>query len=245
LVNINATQEAQEIDYKSIYDLLPSNLAAFYTYSGSLTTPPCYQVVNWIVLAERLNMNAKQIEMFRNLYAPPSAHNSPAENSHEEQPPPSQRATTNNNHRDRPAQLRGHQVHTATSSAASGEAPNNRHAHWSAGQSSGSGPANGEQDANGEGPSLDKLIVPNVRSIQPLNNRTILASFAKLGGNRFDSIWSSSGSSAIHWLRLVGGGGQAEGSPIGNPLVVSAAHWSLVMVAASSWSLFVLSRSHR
>lgn len=64
------TSEPQEIEYKSINDLLPNSLGSFYTYSGSLTTPPCYQVVNWIVMSDRLYLNAKQIEMFRSLYAP-------------------------------------------------------------------------------------------------------------------------------------------------------------------------------
>lgn len=64
------TQQAQDVEYKSINDILPSNLKWFYTYPGSLTTPPCHQVVNWIVMYERLLLNAKQIEMFRNLYSP-------------------------------------------------------------------------------------------------------------------------------------------------------------------------------
>lgn len=64
------TNQADIIEYKAISDLLPNNLDSFYTYSGSLTTPPCFQVVNWIVMSERLYMNAKQIEMFRNIYSP-------------------------------------------------------------------------------------------------------------------------------------------------------------------------------
>lgn len=108
LALINNTEQAQEIEYKSINDLLPPKLNSFYTYSGSLTTPPCYQVVNWVVMTDRLAMNAKQIEMFRNLYAPP--------------------------------------------------------------------------DSNEEGSEQHaRLIMPNVRNLQPLNNRTILASFETMG----------------------------------------------------------------
>lgn len=128
------TEESHEIEYKSIKDLLPSNLNSFYTYSGSLTTPPCYQVVNWIIMTERLNMNAKQIEMFRNLYAPAGKHNN--------------------------------------------------------------------QDHQDDGMHRPRLIVPNIRTLQPLNNRTILASFSRWG--RLDhSIYNTA--SSIHqnwWLQV-------------------------------------------
>lgn len=145
LARINSTERAQEIDYKSLYDLLPNNLQAFYTYSGSLTTPPCYQVVNWIVMAERLNMNAKQIEMFRNLYAPPMHHKDEMASNVDE--------TSHNNHQDH-------------DEAAAG--------------------GNNEPTAGGG----QELIMPNVRWLQPLNNRTILASFTK-HGSRLESVTSS------------------------------------------------------
>ena len=125
LTRINTTDEPQDIEFKSINDLLPSNLNSFYTYSGSLTTPPCYQVVNWIVMTERLNMNAKQIEMFRNIYAPPTGH---------------------------------------------------------------------QHDADEARP---QLMVPNVRLLQPLNNRTILASFYRSGVGRLDIALYSSSSSCL------------------------------------------------
>lgn len=83
LGRINMTDQAQEIEYKAIRDLLPSTTTNFYTYSGSLTTPPCYQVVNWIVMQDRLYLNAKQIEMFRNIYTP-QAH---SEKDHESSAP--------------------------------------------------------------------------------------------------------------------------------------------------------------
>lgn len=116
------TNEAQEIEYKSINDLLPNTLNSFYAYSGSLTTPPCYQVVNWIIMSDRLYLNAKQIEMFRSLYAPP---------------PASSEGDTNHSH----------------------------------------------DDHEGKDPVL---IMPNTRNIQPLNNRTIMASFASL--NRLEQL---------------------------------------------------------
>jgi hypothetical protein len=131
------------VDYKSLLSLLPNNLEAFYTYSGSLTTPPCYQVVNWIVMAERMTMNSKQIEMFRNLYAPPK-----------------------------------HDHETASTP------DDNQHQH---------------QDTHNEAqPTVagTELIMPNIRALQRLNNRTILASFTK-HGSRLDTV-TSPYSSAAH-----------------------------------------------
>lgn len=118
LTRINASEHAQEVEYKSLNALLPDNLSAFYTYSGSLTTPPCYQVVNWIVMEQRLFLNAKQIELFRNLYAPP---------------------------------------------------------------------------ASGSDESATTLIMPNIRQLQPLNGRHILASFRPSG-----KLMSATEPSVVH-----------------------------------------------
>jgi len=44
-------------------DLLPSDLS-YYNYSGSLTTPPCSEGVNWLVLMNPVEVSAKQIATF-------------------------------------------------------------------------------------------------------------------------------------------------------------------------------------
>jgi carbonic anhydrase len=36
--------------------LLPARLA-YYRYKGSLTTPPCIQTVNWIVIAQPIEVD--------------------------------------------------------------------------------------------------------------------------------------------------------------------------------------------
>ncbi|KAB1979815.1 carbonic anhydrase family protein, partial [Haemophilus parainfluenzae] len=41
---------------------------AYYSYSGSLTTPPCSEGVTWIVLAEPIHISPSQVEAFANLY---------------------------------------------------------------------------------------------------------------------------------------------------------------------------------
>ncbi len=50
----------EEFDLLSI---LPKG-KAYYNYSGSLTTPPCSEVVNWHVLKEPIEASKEQIEAF-------------------------------------------------------------------------------------------------------------------------------------------------------------------------------------
>ena len=45
-------------------DLLPRNRRA-YRYAGSLTTPPCTEDVNWIVMATPIELSAAQIAAFK------------------------------------------------------------------------------------------------------------------------------------------------------------------------------------
>ncbi len=42
---------------------VPKNIHAFH-YKGSLTTPPCSENVDWLVLRERISMSADQIKLF-------------------------------------------------------------------------------------------------------------------------------------------------------------------------------------
>jgi len=48
-------------------NLLPNDVHLFYRYKGSLTTPPCYESVIWIVFPDPNGIGLKQIEVFRNL----------------------------------------------------------------------------------------------------------------------------------------------------------------------------------
>lgn len=47
--------------------LLPANLESF-RYTGSLTTPPFTEGVNWVVLAQSMELSLGQIDEFRNLF---------------------------------------------------------------------------------------------------------------------------------------------------------------------------------
>ncbi|MGF1478606.1 MAG: carbonic anhydrase [Cyanophyceae cyanobacterium] len=48
-------------------DLLPSSVN-YFSYGGSLTTPPCSENVRWYVFAEPIQVSQEQIDRFENLY---------------------------------------------------------------------------------------------------------------------------------------------------------------------------------
>ena len=46
------------------YEIIPTN-KDYYTFNGSLTTPPCTEAVRWIVIKESLKASKEQIEDFK------------------------------------------------------------------------------------------------------------------------------------------------------------------------------------
>ena len=44
--------------------LLPANTDAYYHYQGSLTTPPCSEIVNWYVLKDPIKVSDEQVAQF-------------------------------------------------------------------------------------------------------------------------------------------------------------------------------------
>jgi len=63
--NITETPTGVVID---INQLLPKNLA-YFTYMGSLTTPPCSESVTWVVLKEPVMLSKQQVENFGRIYS--------------------------------------------------------------------------------------------------------------------------------------------------------------------------------
>jgi carbonic anhydrase len=53
----------------NIADALPANKTDYFQYTGSLTTPPCSQGVDWIVYRNPVLLSAAQIATFQRLYA--------------------------------------------------------------------------------------------------------------------------------------------------------------------------------
>lgn len=58
---------AYQVDLMKI---LPKDRNNFYAYSGSLTTPPCTEGVQWIVLKEPIELSKAQIDRFMKAYGP-------------------------------------------------------------------------------------------------------------------------------------------------------------------------------
>jgi carbonic anhydrase len=60
------TLEGQSVHLDSTFtmaSLLPQDLEIYYTYRGSLTTPPCSEAVTWIVFPEPQFISYKQVSV--------------------------------------------------------------------------------------------------------------------------------------------------------------------------------------
>jgi carbonic anhydrase len=67
--HLPATKDAVYDDATSTFaasDLLPSD-KSYFTYSGSLTTPPCSEIVTWIVMEHPVEASTAQIHDFEAL----------------------------------------------------------------------------------------------------------------------------------------------------------------------------------
>ena len=52
----------------NVNELLPAQRDSYYHYTGSLTTPPCTEGVNWYVMTAPIEVSSEQIENFRQIY---------------------------------------------------------------------------------------------------------------------------------------------------------------------------------
>lgn len=59
--DLSHTEKETVLEPFVLRDLLPSSLASYYRYTGSLTTPPCSKVVDWIVFSRPIYVSYKQV----------------------------------------------------------------------------------------------------------------------------------------------------------------------------------------
>ena len=59
------TYTDEALEYNA-FDLLPLN-KSYFTYTGSLTTPPCSEVVKWIVMENKVQATKAEIEAFTSI----------------------------------------------------------------------------------------------------------------------------------------------------------------------------------
>ncbi|XP_063067377.1 carbonic anhydrase 9 isoform X2 [Engraulis encrasicolus] len=61
LKDVSVEETKTEIPGFNARHLLPNSLERFYRYTGSLTTPPCFQTVNWTMFNDTVTVSRKQL----------------------------------------------------------------------------------------------------------------------------------------------------------------------------------------
>jgi carbonic anhydrase len=64
---LERNEEAQARTPLELNDLLPAD-RRYFTYMGSLTTPPCSEGVQWIVMRQPVTLTPEQIDIFARIY---------------------------------------------------------------------------------------------------------------------------------------------------------------------------------
>jgi carbonic anhydrase len=67
---VQSGEEVTRSDQFDLMKVLPKDLKHFYAYGGSLTTPPCTEGVQWVVLKEPIELSKAQISRFMQAYGP-------------------------------------------------------------------------------------------------------------------------------------------------------------------------------
>lgn len=69
LGDIQAANSETKLDYTfKLSSLLPVHMEIYYTYKGSLTTPPCNEAVTWIIFADSVPISFKQVFEIQTFY---------------------------------------------------------------------------------------------------------------------------------------------------------------------------------
>ncbi len=62
------TRKVADASVRASDFLPPGNPRSFYRYQGSLTTPPCSETVDWVVLSQPVQVSREQINAFERMY---------------------------------------------------------------------------------------------------------------------------------------------------------------------------------
>ncbi|XP_040574562.1 carbonic anhydrase 1 [Lepeophtheirus salmonis] len=74
LKSIKKCQRKSTISKLNLRKLLPRKLTEFYSYEGSLTIPPCQEIVLWTVFKKRCPVSAGQMRTFRKVFNDGDTH---------------------------------------------------------------------------------------------------------------------------------------------------------------------------
>ncbi|XP_053432774.1 carbonic anhydrase 6 isoform X2 [Nycticebus coucang] len=66
LANIKYAGQSTTLTGLDLKDMLPANCQHYYSYEGSLTTPPCTQNVHWFLLADYVLLSRQQVLKLEN-----------------------------------------------------------------------------------------------------------------------------------------------------------------------------------
>ena len=73
--NTSHLEKSITVDLANFFDLyVPAN-SNFWMYEGSLTTPPCSEIINWYVNKNVIRINKKQLEKFKALWVTKNGYN--------------------------------------------------------------------------------------------------------------------------------------------------------------------------
>ncbi|XP_053143888.1 receptor-type tyrosine-protein phosphatase gamma isoform X8 [Hemicordylus capensis] len=67
-IAVEAVEKETFLDPFVLRDLLPASLGSYYRYAGSLTTPPCSEIVEWIVFHMPVPISYRQLEAFYSIF---------------------------------------------------------------------------------------------------------------------------------------------------------------------------------
>ncbi|XP_003515900.4 carbonic anhydrase 6-like, partial [Cricetulus griseus] len=65
LINIQYPGQTTTLTNIKIQDLFPRNTGQYYTYNGSLTTPPCTENVKWFLFRDTVKLSKAQVTLVK------------------------------------------------------------------------------------------------------------------------------------------------------------------------------------